>query len=384
VAAGVVWAGVTLLVGRGAAGPIYSFSLPSAPDVTLEMSPAFINHVGAEFLDHRTSDGPNILLARSYGDHGIYHSTDMGETWTRIPTPGENYPRGFVTGEGCVLLWNGHQLHLRTLRGKLLATQPDAPWPWLGSWGIGQAGSTIMYAEYSVFQAKELRVFRSGDGGRMWSVVFRQTTDMSDNPQIRHFHLVQPDPYYPNHWYLSSGDLPKESRVWRSVDDGRTWVEVTDPEAVKAGHEGLHRFTATVFTPDCIYWATDDLVRSTQAKVVRATRGTPLHLEVLGPAGDECMRNAVVTDHGIIFISEHSVGRSPGARVYVLTPDQRILQVGTLTRHNKMVRPEAVTTSLSSRSASRDQFFTWGCGELFTIKTELYRWEFRKLPGPHP
>ncbi len=207
----------------------------------------------------------------------------------------------------------------------------------------------------------EVRVFRSEDGGKTWAVVFSQRGPASQEPQVRHLHTVQPDPFFPHHWYLSSGDHPSQSRVWLSKDDGKSWVEVTDPHSAGFRRHSLHRYTSIVFTKDYLYWATDDLVGVEQAQVVRAKRGEPLAVEVIGAAGDECMRNAIVTDWGLLLISEAKNPKSPGANIRLFTPPNAVQLVEFVPRAGDQDVPSGVTHSLSSKSSVGGKFFTWAC-----------------------
>jgi hypothetical protein len=167
---------VALVLVAGAAdaeirAPVHSFRFvdsESKRTLVLQICPVFVNGAHAEFLDHRVDKDTNILLVRSKPENCLYYSCDMARTWTKIPNPPERvYAHGFVTAERNVLAWdkNEKRLDLLDLRGNVLATQPDAPYRWLGSWGMGQAGKTIIYGEYGTAGPNGLRVWRSEDGG---------------------------------------------------------------------------------------------------------------------------------------------------------------------------------------------------------------------------
>ncbi len=320
----------------------------------------------------------NELLVRSMADQYLYYSTDMAQTWVRAPEPRPRpWKSGFVTEKGAFLVWDGRQVCLLTRDGKSEVVQPDAPVIWHGSEGIGEAGATVIYAEYSIEQQREVRVFRSSDYGHTWSVVFRQKTNVSDAPQVRHFHLVQPDPYHPRHWYLASGDSPKECHVWLSKDDGGTWKEVTDPRSVGTTGQSVHRFTSIIFTKDALWWGTDDLMHKKRACLVRATRGEPLHVEVLGDLSDECTRSAITTEYGMIFITEQKNAKGTGMHVMLYTKEGKVVDVGLIPRPRDRKYKSTGTCSIASPRAISGQFFTYGQPPMFGSQTMTYVWRFR-------
>jgi hypothetical protein len=357
--------------------PLYSFTIPIKPALHLDILPVFVNNGAADFYDHRVDKDTNLLLVRNARDGYLYYSTDMARSWVKVPDSARiRWRKGFVTEQKNLLLWDGQKIYLLDLNGKNLAIRDDAPWMWHGSEGIGQRGSTILYAEYSVREAKMHRVWRSEDAGRTWKVVFRQFTDMSDTPQIKHFHLVQPDPYHPGHWYLSSGDMPPHCRVWLSKDDGKTWTEVTDPHPRGTDSQSVHRFTMLLFRKDYLYWATDDTPLHGRAVVARARRGEPVKVQVIGMLGDESIRNTVVTDCGLVCISEAKNPKSAGANVYLFTADRQAIPVGIIPRPDPKYMT-GFTVSLGSKVAVNGEFLAWGDRRIFSAATETFLWRLR-------
>ena len=78
-------------------------------------------------------------------------------------------------------------------------------------------------------------------------------------PQVYHFHYVRNDPYNRTHWYVGTGDLPSESNMYFSPDDGVTWYNVNDP-AMTGELQQIHRTCNLYFTEDYIYWGTDGFI----------------------------------------------------------------------------------------------------------------------------
>ncbi len=333
---------------------------------TLKVYPIYISGKKARFLDHRVGKR-NVLLALSNGC--LYWSGDMAESWSVIPnTHARDYRQGFVTEAGNVLVWDRKrkQLDLIDLDGRVLA-EHRAPHPWHGSWGIGQNGGTILYAEYDSGNEEEsYSVYRSADAGRTWTAVLSKSTIH----EIRHFHTVQADRYHPGHWYLSSGDMPLCSKVWLSKDDGHNWTEVTDPNPEGVSHQSVHRFTSLAFTKDYIYWGTDDLMGGDRALAVRARRGEPLQVEALGHLGCEKSRVIVSVDCGLLIISQAKT--SLETSIHLLARDD-IVFVGNI--RSKTDKPSSVTWSCCSRRAVGGRFFSLALGSVFGHNTELYLWE---------
>jgi len=377
VAAAVVLVALSAAAAVEEGSPLCSFRVTSLVALSLDVYPMLMNGKGLDFLDHRVSNGQNVLLVRSWADRTVYTSRDMGRSWRPLPnSAGRRWYKGFVTEEGNVLLWDEKQMELVDPKGNVLGTQPDTPRAWHGSWGIGQSGKTILWAEYGVAEATELRVFRSPDGGRTWGEAFRQRTNFSAAPQIRHFHVVQPDPYRPGCWYLASGDTPEQSKVWLSKDDGRTWAEVTDPAVMGTARQRLHRFTTVVFTKDYLYWATDDLMEGRKAAVVRTKRSEPLHLEMMGQVGSEAIRNLTATPYGLVAISEAKKGGA-GVNVFLFTPEARVVPVGTIARAPGGPSQTGFTYSLGSKEAVEDTFFTYAEGTAIGVRSNALLWRLR-------
>jgi hypothetical protein len=302
---------------------IWHFS-DSTSDLTLTKRRSFEGKLLLEHVyDWANAQSTETLVASDLQRQGVYVSDNLGSTWSEHRVVGNpNWQGSFTTHNGTHLLWDDHTKRLRRFSQDWneLAVSSAGTDRWLGSWSIGQHGDVIMYAEYA-FAPQSVSVWRSTDDGASWTRAFKQRGTGSSNPQIRHFHLLQPDPYRPGDWYLSSGDRPEHSHIWRSSDDGLTWTEITPPSVLGTADESLARFTAMAFTQDFLYWGTDDTfdgrdwaqnpTYSGHSKLVRAGRGKPLQLDIIGELADRPIRNLTVVNGSFVLISE---SRGPGNR----------------------------------------------------------------------
>lgn len=246
-------------------------------------------------FDRNRREAANTVIACQAG--GVAISEDLGAHWDVVSIPqardialhnafdrqGGGYllqglgphkpsdPRGKPDSEGPIFVCDEKL-------GLIERVQP-AKTNWHGPRSIDQSGNTIMFAEYPengtkytpafaqsadglTYLCDNSRVFRSVDGGRTWSNAFERSWR-----EIRHFHTLMADPFEPGTWYLSSGDRSEESFIWRSSDDGDSWEDVTATGDSVDLHPGMasrrrsiHRHTDMVVLPDRLIWGADDLL----------------------------------------------------------------------------------------------------------------------------
>lgn len=219
---------------------------------------------------------------------------------------------------------------------------------WLGTWGIDEKDGTIMIVEYCSDTDPFARVFRSKNNGKVWEIVFYQRARGSESPQVRHFHTLQVDPYTGD-WYLSSGDKPNECKIWKSKDDGNTWIDVTDYNLdpslpPKARTQALFRLTSPWFTPEYIFWATNDRINGLGAHFVISPRTEPLDIQVIGRVSENHVRSAIEYPNiGWLLITENLTGLY-GIKFVFITKDFHIIPLGIL---------EGVTGYFSASVASK-------------------------------
>lgn len=356
---------------KGANSASFSFLLPTNDkEYALSMQPLLIGGRPVHFLDHVFDYGGNTHTREVVGVDvqdlsTIYVSRDLGETWASpavLPFPVSFL---FTAASGARIAWDPVARRIRRLDAQWKETpiQCLADCPWLGSQSIGQHGNVLLFAEYWVDPARPQGfVWRSVDDGLTWDKVFSMLAAAAPVPEeqrIHHFHTLQPDPFAPGHWYLSSGDVGRENRVWRSADDGVTWSEVTDlsPEGTELPQ--IHRHTAEQYTRSHLLWATDDPLNNTRAAFVMAKRGTPLEVRLAVPATQNHVRSMIATDAGYLLLTENSKNwpvlglEQPGVEIGLVTRKGRYLPVGLLPDIQGIF-----TASQSSRHAVDGVFFS--------------------------
>lgn len=116
----------------------------------------------------------------------------------------------------------------------------------------------VIFGEYALEDAKTVRMWKTVDRGATWTKVMekRANNGVVDSGEIRHFHAVCCDPYTFD-WWACSGDGNNQSKIWRSQDDGDTWMEMF-------ANGQQTRTLQFVFEKDCIYYAMDSTTASTR------------------------------------------------------------------------------------------------------------------------
>lgn len=123
--------------------------------------------------------------------------------------------------------------------------------PWRFSRGVDQYASgssstgVIVFGEYSRITDSAVGLWRSTDDGVTWIEVLSYINGV----EIRHFHSIKADLYENGTWYATSGDSPSQSKFFKSVDHGVTW------EMIAQGSK--YKTTEIVVTGEYLYWGTD-------------------------------------------------------------------------------------------------------------------------------
>ena len=341
--------------------------------VTLIDSMVFLEHPYS--VKHQRASRSVIGTRNNTGN--IYVSEDLGSSFRVVFSDNSaRWQRCFTTESNRHILWDSAsgRLWLFDPDWNLLKQTKAGSYVWLGNWSIGEYNGTIIYAEYAIY-VDRLSVWRSADDGETWQIVLTKNGRYSADPEIRHFHLVQPDPYCPGTWYLASGDSPEESKVWKSENNGLRWIDVTDPNPNGAKTLDVHRMTATYFDENYIYWGTDDLMDG-NAKFVRSARTEPLDIQALDNIGN-LIRALVATPCGLVFISEAKV--MTGATLMDLTihisADKcNALELVRLSGFNDS--PTGFCYSRASLASRDGVFFSYFDGSrIFLGKPGILKWE---------
>lgn len=116
----------------------------------------------------------------------------------------------------------------------------------------------VIFGEYALEDAKTVRMWKTVDRGATWTKVMekRANNGVVYSGEIRHFHAVCCDPYTFD-WWACSGDGDNQCKIWRSQDDGDTWMEMF-------ANGQQTRTLQFVFEKDCIYYAMDSTTASTR------------------------------------------------------------------------------------------------------------------------
>lgn len=388
----------------------YSAVLPDgfpARKITLRLRvPPLPIHPVFAFTDHAVDEHGHMtqtVIAKTDGGFAISH--DLGRTWKHVVVKGysrHRFAHVKAIGQSEFLAqavapgeFDSKTAQLDVLvvneRGDVLTRHRAQGHRWHGCRAVDMSGGTIMYAEYpSNIPVKKrrpssARVFRSRDRGRSWQCVFEQTGE-----QIRHFHFLQARPGVPKEWWLTSGDLSHESRIWRSMDDGETWNDLTATIAVpmnidgRAFERGVFRLTDLDWRDGQIVWGTDDLLVDANppgARIFRSKIGPQLSPELVG-AGRWPFRNVVDIGDFWLFISQSSKqpdapprDRKPG--VYLLPKDRSsggLAHLFDLDSYPTREKP-GFTFSKASRAAVNGVFFSFRSGEsVFPTGHQILEW----------
>lgn len=376
-------------------------------------APVFPDELGSvRFGDHR--NGETICV----GDGFVVLSRDSGQTWDLIDTPqckGVQIINCFIANNTYLLQAVGIDppadsppggratIYVYDREWKFLGSSRLVDSHWHGCWSIGESDKTIIFADYNQNSdmykmefatnperfrdtVRDGTICRSRDGGLSWEVVFSLPTDVA-----RHFHTVQPDPFHPGTWWASTGDLFDECLVFRSMDDGDSWVDVTS-SAVTTTCPGCKqrafRFTAMAFTESGILWPTDDwlgpLKYFDQRLPVHERSGARLFFT---PRGDKLMPSEVaylghscrsMTDifHGWIVTSEAKYASlSLRPQVFYIPKSDPSSARLMFEIDNYAYRGTGFTYARASRAAENGVFWTYRQGtDGLQGKAKAMRW----------
>lgn len=349
------------------------------------------------------------------GEGGVLVSPDLGWTWEHVALPeaaGVDFVHCLTTSTGHHLLQvaapddfagphaEGGSLYRFDPQWRLVGRAQPGRHHWHGTRSAGEAGGTLIWAEYPSNKAKyrdgqehlaiDPAVYRSTDDGATWEQVFTMSGHL-----IRHFHTVLADPFVPGQWWLSSGDKPTESRVWRSADDGLTWIEMTntDPDVLlhpirQNAAQSVQRYTDLILTEDELIWGADDWLGGWKAtaeaepdhgvragsRMYRSPRSDPLQPRDAGWVGNP-VRSLIDIGPAIIVTTEAKRETLPAPQVVLVSkePDGPLQELLTVDVAGGGI--SGFTFSRASRAAQNGFFFSFrSTRDLVASPTRLLRW----------
>jgi SAM-dependent methyltransferase len=365
------------------------------------------------FAEHIPGTGQVVAVGKGC----VCTTSDLGRNWEFVRLAGMEDADFF----NCLTLSNGNRLlqvkasvdatyrtadrqgslMLYDAQWRLLSETQPARHHWHGPRAAAEAGSTIMFAEYPDNKQKydmalehkvvQPGVFRSRDGGLNWEVVFQPPCG-----EIRHFHLLLPDPCVPRQWWLTSGDRANESRVWLSHDDGDSWREMTDPapslpqpKLQGAASQSVHRLTDLWLGPDRLIWGADDWLGGPNgaddlsvpesarvgARLFCSPRTAPLAVESLGWIGNPVR---TITDLGeaLLVTTEGKKKVLPEPQIYLVSKNDPKLQAEIGTVEVPSDGSGFTYSRASALAVERTMFSFRGRRDLANHPTQVLRWSF--------
>jgi hypothetical protein len=373
-------------------------SLPAMPGTKVY---AFADHV----LDaeHRPTDR---VLATCTGGFAI--SEDLGRNWRPVMlrdyahlafVNAKMLPSGEVLLQAIepdqTVLPPDEMVHLivADLGGKVLHQSRLRGARWHGPRAIDTSGDTLMYAEYTrngprrgPVPRRASRVFRSRNFGRSWEMVVEEAG-------VRHFHFLQARPNRIGKWWLASGDGEAESRIWKSVDDGDSWIDQTAAfgAKVKIGESTfsrrLFRLTDLMWDDENIVWGSDDALLSgtrtdngiqTPAPGSRVFHGDPgsgRPPDILGTCGGAVRNMVQVAEHYLLLTQSSPLGDATPPGVFLMW-DTRAAPLHLFDVGRYSAKDAGFTLSRASRGARNGVFFTYcPARQLFDLPHQILKWE---------
>ena len=221
----------------------------------------------------------------------VYKSSDGGETWVKVgdlvvdTANGIWFNQIFVEPQEetfyLVKTYGGHNFNANEVvsfdnKLNLIGRQAIDKNRWLSNnqaidamHSLDWSKKVVMFCEYGTSLDTDVyRIFKTTDRGKTWTISKSFTGDWHTHGsgEIRHFHVVQADPYT-GHWWVGTGDMDYQCKILRSIDDGLTW------EVMFEGSQ-RERTCCFVFEKDYIYYGMDstNISHIEDIKIVRINR----------------------------------------------------------------------------------------------------------------
>jgi photosystem II stability/assembly factor-like uncharacterized protein len=257
-------------------------------------------------------DPSDHLVLVAFTDAGIWKTYDGGATWVVKRTTGQ------FTDAAMKLASGTRTLYGVTFAGDFIKSEDfGETWATISNGisvpGGGQAGGTrlaVSVADSNVVYAGMIKdegtIFRSNDGGNTFTTVYNNPSqsltgyDANGNGQGNYNFCMTADPTNPDIVYAGS------HCVWKSVDGGVTWTQLTQWFAVL--HTDMHQMLFNPSNPTELYNINDGGVwRSTNGGSGWTPKSNGLGATEIYHAGLNPLRKDMISigtqDNGELYIS---------------------------------------------------------------------------------
>jgi hypothetical protein len=383
---------VRLSVPKLPRGHIYSFSEHlRAPDGAMTDRVIACTTGGFALSDDLGRTFREVRL-KGFGHYPITHSRILKEDEILLQAVDPDDPGIAPKQNSCLLISDlaGNVVHSAKVRGAL----------WHGPRAVDLRDGTLMYAEYTQNGIRTgpqspphwpSRIWRSRDLGRSWEMV-------REEPDVRHFHFLQAHPRRKREWWLTAGDGADESRIWKSSDDGDTWVDQTGKFGNTVSIAGsvfsrrLFRLTDLIWDGEDLIWGSDDVLRPPHrheskqgllgARVFRGNPASGTVPAILGNCGPEVRNIVEVGDFYLLTTqSSHHYANNDAPRVFLMPKTARgeaggVHHLFDVERHAP--GRTGFTYSRASRAAKNGVFFSFRTPtDVFRAQNRILKWEVR-------
>lgn len=216
----------------------YKYAVRANGDIIAVYRTEFITGGTQEYGPSLDSQRQNPLVCLASEGYSTWHEVDFGVS---------KKPCGWVENVGACLLPNGDLLFAEYTRMLVMYTA--------NLWRIKAGVDVTDPTNWEILKT--------------FTVAEDDETEY-DESVIEHFHCVQVDPYTGT-VYFTTGDKGNKSQIWYSTDNGDTWTK----QALNGQTSGeeLFRLVTFSFTPNKVYWCSDDPEHHVVISCDRATNG---------------------------------------------------------------------------------------------------------------
>lgn len=157
-----------------------------------------------------------------YRGHGVFKSTDNGQTWQKISPngPTESFDIIFINSKGYIFASDKYDDVWRSIDDGKNWTKVLTP----GESGRIEYGNMAedslgnLYAGRYQSTLKKVAIFKSTDDGETWDICYTKT-----DTNVQHIHCIFVDPYTDYIYATMDGSGNENKHTIRSTDHGETW-----------------------------------------------------------------------------------------------------------------------------------------------------------------